>query len=88
MEVATGQTLPNSFPDRPEEILLVLTAEDLAFAPQTYFAVGAAGELSFQTFADAETWQAAQPVARLVLVLRQPRILDETFAQELWVVEE
>lgn len=88
LEAATGQTLPNSFPNRPEEILLVLTAVDLTFDPQTYFAVLAGGGLSFQTFADAETWQGAQPVARLVLVLRQPRILDETFAQELWVVEE
>ncbi|MGQ9865319.1 MAG: RuBisCO accumulation factor 1 [Pseudanabaenaceae cyanobacterium] len=88
LAAATGQTLPNSFPDRPEEILLVLTTEDLAFAPQTYFAAIAAGGLSLRTFADAPAWQEAAPVARLVLVLRQPRILDETFAQELWVVEE
>jgi hypothetical protein len=88
LEAATGQTLPNSFPDRLEEILLVLTAEDLTFDPQTYFAVTVAGGLVLQTFADESLWQAAQPIARLVLVLRQPRILDETFAQEWWVVEE
>ncbi|MFQ3680364.1 MAG: RuBisCO accumulation factor 1, partial [Pseudanabaenaceae cyanobacterium] len=82
LEAATQQTLPNSFPDRPEEILLVLTAEGLAFDPQTYFAVPTDAGLTFQTFGDADTWQAAAPVARLVLVLRQPRILDETFAQE------
>ncbi len=88
LEAATAQTLPNSFPDRPEEILLVLTAADLAFVPQTYFAVRGEKGLSLRTFAEEESWRAATPVARLVLVLREPRILDETFAQEWWVVEE
>lgn len=81
----SGQLIPSSFPDRPEEILLLIDRANRRWEAGAFFVVAEGEKIHFKTFAtepEVKLW------GRLMLVLRQPRILEDTMGSDPWILEE
>ncbi|MDX1976535.1 MAG: RuBisCO accumulation factor 1 [Pseudanabaenaceae cyanobacterium bins.68] len=84
---ASGQRLPNSFPDRPEQILLLIDRSQRDPESNSYFAIATTEPVTEQI-------QVALPSAnskiygKLLLVLRERRVLDQAASSDLWQEEE
>lgn len=79
----SGQKLPNSFPDRPEQILLLIDRGQRTPHSQSYFAIALADQIQI-----APPTPAAKIYGKLLLVLRERRILDQSASSDLWQEEE
>ncbi len=81
----SGQQIPSSFPDRPEEILLLIDRANRQWEQGAFFVVAEGEQIYLKTFAtkpEVKLW------GRLMLVLRQPRILEDTIGADPWILEE
>jgi len=81
----SGQAVPSSFPDRPEEILLLIDRAQRQWERGAFFVVIEGEELYLRAFDEppgVKLW------GRLVLVLGQPRILEDTIGEDPWILEE
>ncbi|MFN3361206.1 MAG: RuBisCO accumulation factor 1 [Pseudanabaenaceae cyanobacterium] len=81
----SGQEIASSFPDRPEEILLLIDRAQRQWDKDGFFFVAEAEELYLKNFPSppaVELW------GRLMLVLRQPRVLEDATADDPWTWEE
>jgi Rubisco Assembly chaperone C-terminal domain/Rubisco accumulation factor 1 alpha helical domain/Rubisco accumulation factor 1 helix turn helix domain len=85
LKEASGQHLPSSFPNKPEEIIVLVDRAQREWQDDRYFLVEQEGNLKFQ-------WFAEQPNLSLlgcvVLVMRQRRVLDEEIGGDRWQIDE
>ncbi len=87
---ASGQQLPNSFPDRAEEIVILIDRSDRQVNqvnPDNYFAIEVEGELRLSIL--NENQPAKNPskiLGKLLLIMRQSRVIEESTeeAMEDW----
>jgi uncharacterized protein YggU (UPF0235/DUF167 family) len=86
----SGQQLPNSFPDRAEEILILIDRGDRQVNPDSYFAIEVEGELRLSTLTEDLSKDRAEKsnkiLGKVLLILREPRIIEESYdeAMEDW----
>ncbi|MCA1904215.1 MAG: hypothetical protein LDL47_05185 [Cyanobacteria bacterium KgW148] len=81
----SGQKIPSSFPDRGEEILLLIDRAQRQWDRDGYFLVAEADSLYLRQVPPepkVKLW------GRLMLVLRQPRVLEDTIGKDPWILEE
>lgn len=85
LQQATGLEIHSNFSDRPEEILILLDRSQRTWDSNSYFAIDQAGELKLQWFPEAPN----KPLlGRVVLVMRQKRVLDEEISKDPWQIDE
>jgi hypothetical protein len=84
-KAASGQEIKSSFPNKPEEILVLVERSQVEWQSDRYFAIERDGKIAL-------TWFSQEPQQKLLgqvlLILRQPRILDEALAVDVWQVDE
>jgi hypothetical protein len=85
LKTASDHNLPSSFPDKPEEIIVLVDRAQRAWQDDRYFLVECDGLLKFQ-------WFDQQPELPLLgcvmLVMRQKRVLDEEIGRDHWQFDE
>ncbi len=81
----TGQEIASNALDKPEELLVLIDRQQLQWHQDHYFVVADGDMLQIKWFAEMPD----QPLyGRLLLILRQKKILDELAVQELWQLDE
>ncbi|AFY68460.1 hypothetical protein Pse7367_0143 [Thalassoporum mexicanum PCC 7367] len=82
---ASGQEIRSSFPNQAEEILLLVDRAQVEWQSDRYYAVEKDGKIALTWFGQAPTQEL---LGQVLLILRQPRILDEELAVDVWQVDE
>jgi len=77
--------LPNQVTGKPEDLLAIIDRAQPEWDADSYFIVDNSGQLEFQWFPDAPN---IPLLARLILVLRPKKILDEGLNRDLWQVDD
>jgi hypothetical protein len=85
LKEVSGTDIPSSFPDKPEEIIVLVDRAQREWQDDKYFLVEQDGDLKFQ-------WFEAQPdlmlLGCIMLVMRQRRVLDEEISSDRWQIDE
>ncbi|WP_019502946.1 RuBisCO accumulation factor 1 [Pseudanabaena sp. PCC 6802] len=85
LKTASDQELPSSFPDKPEEIVVLIDRAQRAWQDDRYFLVEQDGVLKFQWF---DRLPELPLLGCVVLVMRQKRVLDEEIGRDRWQFDE
>jgi Rubisco Assembly chaperone C-terminal domain/Rubisco accumulation factor 1 alpha helical domain/Rubisco accumulation factor 1 helix turn helix domain len=88
-QAASGQSLPNSFPDRPEEILILLDRAQRDLDPASYMAIEESGQICFRVLESPTTDKIPVKIlGKVLLLLRQKRVLDEESMGDQWELDD
>ncbi|MGB7521882.1 MAG: RuBisCO accumulation factor 1 [Spirulinaceae cyanobacterium] len=77
--------LPQSLPNKPEQVLVVVDRENTQWDINSYFALEKEGQVKLQW---SETAPDSNILGQVVLVLRPKRIIDENIITEPWQMDD
>lgn len=77
--------LPNTDLEIVEEVMVVVDRGDRSWQENSYFAIEQGGQIAIDWF---ETAPDQTLLGRVVLVLRQKKVLDEGYNKDLWQIDE
>ncbi len=77
--------LPQSLPNKPEQVLVVVDRENTQWDVNSYFAVTKEGKVELQWF---ETAPDLTILGQVVLILRPKKIIDENIITEPWQMDD
>jgi Rubisco Assembly chaperone C-terminal domain/Rubisco accumulation factor 1 alpha helical domain/Rubisco accumulation factor 1 helix turn helix domain len=83
--LANSDRLPNQTQNRQEEVLIVVDRAQRKWDSNSYFVVDHAGELDIQYL---ETEAEISMLAKVIVIVRPKRILDEEVTKEPWLIDE
>lgn len=83
--LCTSDRLPGTKTGKAEEVLAIVDRAEQEWNSDSYYAVEQSGQVEIQWFPETPT---VPLLARLVLVLRPKRILDESLSRDVWQIDE